>query len=188
MNSELWIAAQTIKDTVSAIDVAQAMGWEVRHGRCRCPIHGGKDYNCRLYPGDRGYVCWVCKSGGDVIKLVRDSQQMSFKDAVTWFDSTFSLGINIDSPMDRKALLEAQKKQNERKRERELIARLDTLRFDLYLAADKLLCDLEKMRDETIPTSAYGEWDERFGFAVKMIPEVKRLAEDTLMYCMKGRR
>ena len=188
MRNDLSIAAQTIKDRISSLDVARAMGWEVRHGRCKCPVHGGTDYNCRLYPGDRGYVCWVCKSGGDVIKLIRDSQGMSFKDAVTWFNDTFGLGMDIDSPMSRDALREAQKQQEQRRRERELLEKLERLRFDLYLAADKVLTDLEEMRDETVPVSAYGNWDDLFAFAVKMIPEAKRLAEDALMYNMKVRR
>lgn len=186
--NNLTIAAQTIKDSVSAVDVARAMGWEIRHGRCKCPIHGGQDYNCRLYPGDRGYVCWVCKSGGDVIRLVRESQGVGFRDAVAWFNDTFSLGMDIDSQMDPDALKKAQMQQEERKRERELTEKIERLRFDLYLAVDAVLTDLEEIRDETVPVSAYGNWDDRFAFAVKMIPEAKRLAEDALMYNMKVRR
>ena len=47
--NQLTIAAQRIKDTISAQDVGVAMGLEIRHGRCRCPLHGGGDFNCVLY-------------------------------------------------------------------------------------------------------------------------------------------
>ena len=185
MRNDLSIAAQTVRDRVSAVDVANAMGWEIRRGRCRCPIHGGQDFNCRLYPGDRGYVCWVCKSGGDVIKLVRDSQGIGFKEALTWFNDTFGLGMDIDSPMDPDTLRKAQKAQEERRKERELRIKCDRLAFGTFLAADKVLCDLEEMRDDTMPQDADGAWDERFCFAVKMIPVAKRLVDDCMMYCTK---
>ena len=185
--NDLSIAVQTIKDSVSALDVARAMGWDVRHGRCRCPIHGGHDYNCRLYPGDRGFVCWVCKAGGDVIKLVRESQGMGFGDAVTWFNDTFGLEMNIDSPMDPEALRRARKRLEEQKRIRDLEMQIDRLRFEMYLAADRVLTGLEEIRDGTAPTKPDGDWDGRFAFAVRMIPEAKRLAMECEMnYNKKG--
>ena len=188
MRNDLSIAAQTIKDSVSALDVATAMGWEVRHGRCRCPIHGGKDFNCKLFPGDRGYVCWVCHSGGDVIKLVRESQGIGFKEAVAWLNDTFGLGMDIDSPMNPEAIKEAQKVQEQRKRERELELRKDRLQYEMFLKTDKLLTDLEDMRDEQMPRDADGAWDDRFWFAVRMIPYTRRLVEDAWYGCMKRRK
>jgi len=46
--SRLTIAAQTIKDTISARNLGQAICIPLRNGRCQCPFHGGKDYNCVL--------------------------------------------------------------------------------------------------------------------------------------------
>ena len=69
MTNKLTIAAQTIKDRISALEVGNAIGLEIKHGRCQCPFHGGKDFNCVLYKGNRGWYCHVCKSGGDVLSF-----------------------------------------------------------------------------------------------------------------------
>lgn len=188
MNS-LMLAAQTIKDSVSALDVAAAMGWEVRHERCRCPIHNGQDMNCRLYPADRGYKCFSCGSAGDVIALVRNSNSgMSFREAVAWFNSTFNLGMDIDSPMKPDALREAKKRQETRARERELQEWKDRMLFEMHLVAGDILRMLERQRDENVPKTPNEEWNWRFRVAVEQIPIWKRIADDAEMNCMKVRR
>ena len=54
--NRLTIAAQTIKDSVSALEAGEAMGLEVRHGRCQCPLHGGQDFNCVLIFSDQSGI------------------------------------------------------------------------------------------------------------------------------------
>lgn len=181
------IAVQTIKDSVSALDVANALGWEVRHGRCKCPIHGGMDYNCRLYPGDRGYVCWVCKSGGDVVKLVRESvmQGASFKDVLAWFNSTFHLGLNIDSPLSPEAVKQAEIAQRKRKEEQEFKAWLHKTRFDLFLTADKIVSLLEEQRDKYVPKTPDEPWHHKFCEAIALLPEARQFAQDCYFDCIE---
>ena len=40
-----------------------------------------------------------CKSGGDVIQLAQQYYKYSFKDCIAWFNDTFHLGLDIDSPL-----------------------------------------------------------------------------------------
>ena len=189
MAGQLGIAAQTIKDRVSALDVGHAMGLEIRHGRCRCPIHGGMNYNCALYPGDRGYKCFSCGSAGDVISLVRNvNTGMSFPEAIAWFDDTFHLGLELGKPIDPEKQRRAEMALQRRKRAREYQVWLERMKFDMELTAVAILRQLEKTRDENVPKTADEEWNEKFCTAVRLIPEAERLCEECNMMCTEGKR
>lgn len=178
-------AAETIKNSVSSLDVAEALGLEVKHGRCRCPIHGGNDFNCRLYPGNRGYMCWVCKSAGDVIKLIQESQHCSFKDSVAWFNGTFHMGLDLDGRMDRESLKQAENAQIMRKRAIAFQEWKERKQFDLALVADRIVEILEEQRDRNVPKTPGEEWNEKFCEAVRLLPEAREFAEECMADCMK---
>lgn len=183
------VATDIIKNNVSAIDVANVLGWEVKHGRCKCPIHNGDGLNCRLYPGDRGYMCWVCKSAGDVISLVRNYyHDMSFKQTVSWFNSTFNLGLDLDRKMDPAEAKRAEMALQKRKREREFQAWKDRMQFDLALAADQIVEKLEEQRDQNAPKTAGEPWNKQFCRAVRLLPAARRFAEDLMFNCIEVRK
>ena len=182
--NNLTLAAQTIKDNVSALDVGQAIGLEIRRGRCKCPIHGGNDFNCVLYKGDRGYYCHVCKSGGDVIKFAQQYHGSSFRDTVSWFNDTFRLGMDIESPMSPDAVKQAENARKQREAEREFAEWKERMRFDLYLTADRILEMLEEQRDMNVPKTPDEPWNEKFCEAVRMIPAARRFAERCMMQCI----
>ena len=182
--NKLTLAAQTIKDTVSARDVGEAMGLEIRHGRCRCPIHGGNDFNCVLYGNQRGYYCHVCKSGGDVIQFAQQYYKYSFKDCIAWFNDTFHLGLDIDSPLTKDQQREAEIALQRRKNAIEFQQWKQRMQFDLALLADDIVRRLEDVRDDKRPRT-YGDWDKDFCEAVKLLPEARRFADDCMMNCME---
>lgn len=84
-----------VRESVDTLDVARALGLDVdRHGRCACPFHHGQDRNCRIYPGKRGYYCFVCHKAGDSISLVTGVVPgCSYADAAWWINDTFGLGL-----------------------------------------------------------------------------------------------
>ena len=168
------IYADTVKENVSALDVGRALGLEIRRNRCKCPIHGGHDYNCVLYPGNRGFACHVCKTGGDVIQLVRKTiPGMTFPDALRWFNTMFNLGMNIDS-CETEERLKTAKNALKRKREKlQFAERLDRLNYEMYLAVMQAALRLEQQRDENRPRRYTEEWSKSFCEAVELIPEVK---------------
>ena len=182
--SKLTIAAQTIKDTVSAMDVGNAIGLEIRHGRCQCPFHGGKDFNCVLYGGRRGWYCHVCKQGGDVLSFAQQYYNMSFKDCVAWFCTTFRLPLDIDGDIDPQKQREAEIALQRRKRARELQEWKDRMMFGLSLFADRITERLEKERDIHRPRT-YGAWDEEFCMAVRTLPEARAFTDECETDCMK---
>lgn len=87
-----------VRNSVSAIDVAKALGLNVdRHGRCSCPFHHGSDRNMKVWDGNRGFYCFVCHAGGDCIKLVQGVvPDIGYVDAMWWVNDQFGLGFRRD--------------------------------------------------------------------------------------------
>lgn len=185
----LTVAAQTIKDSVSALDVGQALGWDIdRHGRCPCPFHNGKDRNMKLFEKNRGYSCFVCHASGDVISLVRNYyHDMSFKQVISWFNGTFHLGIDIDSPMNPEAVKQAEIAREKRAAQREFEEWKTRMMFDLYLAAEQIVSELENVRDRNVPKTPYESWNHEFCVTIDLLPEARRFSESTMMDCIKER-
>ena len=179
----LTIAVDKIKSSISAMDVGEMLGLQIRHGRCQCPIHGGNDFNCVLYKGDRGYYCHVCKSGGDVIKFVQEYHKMSFKDAVSWCNDTFRIGLDLESRVDPEEARRAEKALKMRKEAQEFAAWKDRTQWDLFLLADRILEKLEEQRDLNAPKTPDEPWNKKFCEAIRVIPAARRFAENCLMAC-----
>lgn len=182
--NNLTIAAQTIKDTISAQDVGIALGLEMKRGRCQCPFHNGKDYNCVLYKGNRGYYCHVCKSGGDIISFVQQYYKLSFKDCIAWFSDTFRMGLDLGSSISPEKKKQAEKALKMRKNAIEFQEWKDRMQFNLALTAMDIVDRLEEERDNKRPRT-YGDWDPSFCTAVITLPDARQFAEDCMMYCMK---
>lgn len=183
--NNLTIAVQTIKDSVSALDVGEALGLEIRRGRCKCPLHGGNDFNCVLYKGNRGFYCHVCHQGGDVLKFAQQCHGTSFKDAVSWFNDTFHLGLNIDSPLSKEAVKQAEIAQQKRKEEREYREWLHRTQFDLFLIADKIVSMLEEQRDMYVPKTPDETWHPLFCRAIELLPWARQFAQDCYFDCIE---
>jgi len=182
------IVVDKIKASISAVDVGEALGLEIRHERCQCPIHGGQDFNCVLYKGDRGYYCHVCKSGGDVIKFVQEYHKSSFKDAVSWCNDAFHLGLDLDRKIDPAEAKRAEIALKMRKEARDLDVWKDRMRFNLFLAADQLVEMLEEQRDLHVPKTPNETWDPKFCEAIRILPAARRFAENCLSDCTEVKR
>ena len=140
-------AIPVIRQTVSAVQAAGALGLQPdRYGRCACPIHGGKDRNMKLFDGERGYYCFVCHSGGDVLDLVQNVNGCNLKDAAVWLDGAFGLGLNIGAAEKKERTDTARRKVAERKLrqavEQDSVHNLNEARMDalgLEIAADAVI-------------------------------------------------
>jgi len=185
--TNLSIAVQTIKDTISAQDVGVAIGLEIRHGRCKCPIHNGGDFNCVLYKGNRGFYCHTCKAGGDVVSLVQKYYSMSFKDCIAWFNDTFRMGLDIDGNISPRKRKEAELALKTRKNAIEFRQWKERFEFDLALTAEDIVKKLEEQRDANRPRRYGEEWNDKFCEAVLLLPEARQFAEDCMMYCVKDK-
>lgn len=117
---------QSVKQSVTMKDIAGMYGYEVnRAGFMRCCFHTDKSPSMKVYPGNRGYHCFVCHSGGDVIDFVMKHDNLEFEPAVRLIADHFGIGISDGkhelSSADRKRILEAKTKREAAEEERRTI-------------------------------------------------------------------
>lgn len=64
-----------------------------KHGLCCCPFHGEKTPSFKIYPGSKGFYCFGCGVGGDVITFAEKLLGLSPAEAVKRLDADFGLGL-----------------------------------------------------------------------------------------------
>lgn len=87
-------------------DVAAHYGFEVnRAGLMLCPFHNDHNPDLQVYPGSRGWWCFVCNEGGSVIDFVAKLFHITPRQAAIRLDNDFNLGLTTQRP-DRRAVNE----------------------------------------------------------------------------------
>lgn len=87
---------EKVKELVSMPEIAAAYGLEVkRNGFARCPWHTDKTASMKLYDGRRGFYCFSCHRGGDVISFVSTYFNISPLEAARKINSDFGLGLDL---------------------------------------------------------------------------------------------
>lgn len=150
------VFASQIKQSVSCRQLLETNGINVdRHGFAVCPLHGDNDASLKVYGGDRGWVCYGCHKGGDVINLARELYGLRFNDAIRRLNEEFNVGLDLDGKMSEKdsfawkakQIREKYAKLAKEKESKDLEAKyLDWL--ELYRMLDRLVVDNEPDRDE----------------------------------------
>jgi len=173
------IYAPRIKEAVSCRQLLEANGTKVdRHGFAVCPMHGDKDASLKVYGGDRGWVCYGCHRGGDVINLARGLYGVGFNDAIRRLNEEFHVGLDLDSKPSPKESFSWKAKQirekyerleEEKRRSRTECAYLDWL--GIYRTIDRLLVDNEP--------DLKGEWSEEFCHLLTMRDIARVRTEET---------
>lgn len=164
---------EVIRSSVSMLDVARYIGMEVnRSGYARCPFHPEKTASLRVYDGCKGWHCYGCHAGGDVISFVMQYFELKYTDALKWLSEAFPLGFEFKSNRSR---LEAEKsKQRAFLLERERRAQ-DKARSELAVrweAAVRRRHRLERWMCETTPFSSM------YCYAVHALPEIEGKIDD----------
>ena len=145
--------SEHIKQQVTMRDVAERYGFAVstRTRKILCPFHNDSKPSMQIYPGNKGYFCFVCNEGGSVIDFVMKYFGLSYVDAIKKLNDDFHLSLDIDKPLDeiekKKAVEEYRKRQEalDAKRNRE------KLLFTAYHAALDRYCALDRMKMENLP-------------------------------------
>ena len=90
--------SDAIKAAVTMEQVALMYGYKpTPAGFIKCPFHADKTASVKVYPGDRGWHCFGCHSGGDVIHFVQQLLGMPFQEALDRLNTDFRLGIGKTS-------------------------------------------------------------------------------------------
>ncbi len=109
-------------------------------GFCLCPFHPDKHPSMKIYPNNRGYYCFSCGNGGDVINFVGRLFGLCNEDAAKRLIHDFSLPIKTEKLTYRE--IRERKKQIKRRRERNKFYNYAKTTLSVYR---QLLC--EAIRD-----------------------------------------
>lgn len=151
--------APTIKERLPARLVFEHYGIHVNaDGFCCCPFHGEKTASCKVYPGERGWHCFGCHAGGDVIDFAQKYFGLDFRAAAARLNDDFGLGLPIGKTLSRaeqaeanRRSMELKRKASERKRKREELE----ARWNKALE-DFTACDIIKQNCAPVsPSSGY---------------------------------
>lgn len=159
--------ADEIKSQLTAAEVFTVYGFQPnKRGFVCCPFHGEKTASMKLYDGQRGWYCFGCHKGGDVIDFVREYFSLPFSAALAKINDDFGLRLPIGQPRtarqqleDARAALERKRRTERRKAERK---RLD----DEYWAAYDEWKRIDDNLQDYRPKHPDDEWHPLFVEAV----------------------
>ena len=84
-----------VRQSVTMRAVAQEYGYKVnRHGFAICPFHLDSNPSMKIYPGDKGYYCFVCHAGGDIFDFVQRHDNVNFDEAVRKVAGMFRITLS----------------------------------------------------------------------------------------------
>ena len=83
------------RELLPMAQVAERYGFTItRGGFIACPFHGGDDTpSLKIYNGSRGWHCFGCGEGGDVIEFVKRLFKLDAKGALVRLDCDFNLRL-----------------------------------------------------------------------------------------------
>ena len=150
-----------IKASVTMRDVAERYGLKTnRLNKAICPFHQDTKPSLHIYGGKRGWFCFVCNEGGDVIDFVQKFFNLSFKDAIAKINDDFNLHLPIETEMDESQRIEAeklilQKKAEQRRHEMKMKQLFTTYHaaFDRW----KMLDDIKREQAPKTPLDAVSQ-------------------------------
>lgn len=86
-----------VKQRVGMRQAAAFYGYPVdRQGRCLCPFHNDQRPSMKVYPHDKGYYCFSCGSGGDVVRFVGQLYGISNEQAALKLIEDFNIPIKTE--------------------------------------------------------------------------------------------
>lgn len=151
-----------IRDEVPMARLCSLIGIPVRHGFAVCPLHPDSNASMRVYPGDKGFYCFGCHQGGDVIDFLALVTKQSRPDAARQLAQTFCVPESTQGKK-RESILSRQKARENRLHMRD--------------AANTLA---EIYRDQRANMSRYAPsradadkpWPEAFEVACNLLPVI----------------
>jgi len=162
--------AEQIKQSVTMPEVAAMYGLTVnRSHKAICPFHEDKKPSMHVYPGRRGYFCYVCGKGGDVITFTERLFGLTFQDAMKKLNGDFRLGLPIGAELDEDARKEAARIAYQRRKEQERKKKRHEALLTAYHSALDEWIRLDSVIREEAPETPFDGFTEAYADAVKHI-------------------
>lgn len=146
--------ANEIVQAVSVLQVCERYRIPLsRTGFASCPFHHEKTPSLKVYDGDKGFYCFGCGKGGNVISFIMGYFGVDFRAALMKLNFDFSLGLPIERKMTLREKQDFDRKGKERKRlERERKEEIKAKR-DRFLEAHSRLVENERIIRECRPNT-----------------------------------
>jgi DNA primase len=102
-----------IKGALGMAEVVRLLGHEPnRHGRCACPVHGGKDANFGI-KGDVGTCFSQCARSWDTVGLVMEVKNLTFPEALEWIASHAGVSVEYADNANREEIMKRSQEEKE---------------------------------------------------------------------------
>lgn len=147
-------------------------GIQIRHRRCPCPIHNGKDYNFSFT--DTGYKCFVCNASGDVISLVKEVCELSTRvEAMKKICDDFRLPVNFHAEISTEASAKVNKMREAAEKKRKAKAEWEAQyqkALNEWIELDKIVMNTPWDSEENIAKVCRAKEERaRVGYQVDLI-------------------
>lgn len=144
------VDVQDLKRMLPMEEVARHYGFEPnRSGFICCPFHGEKTASLKIYPGDRGWHCFGCGEGGDVIRFVMKLFGLTFPQALTRLK--FDFGLSDIKPAAGKPLPAPEPKVGKDKEMASKVGKLRRMYSDIVCGNEGLYRAVEAGRWDEVP-------------------------------------
>ena len=144
-----------IKQLISMPELITRYGIREQNGFVCCPVHDDNKPSCKIYPGSRGWYCFSCGTGGDVLDFAQNYFGLPKSDAVRKLNADFSLNLPLDGYDRKEAERQAQKRNWERQQKRRKIAEAERVYWDLFDALEGIEIVLKAFRPVNIHTAPH---------------------------------
>lgn len=105
-----------IVELVPMAAIAERYGFDVnRAGDMLCPFKEHSHPALHVYPGSRGWYCFHCNEGGDVIDFVKKLYHINAMQAAVRLDNDFHLGLTTQRLSPPEVSQEVQRRKREHK-------------------------------------------------------------------------
>jgi len=171
--------ADIVKARISCLEEGKRMGLDPdRAGFCRCPFHQEKTGSMKLYSGQRGWHCFGCGAGGDVINLVMRFYRINFRQALLRLDTEWGLGLDLTG----RPVSPRQQKNMERERWRAELNRQTEEQWhrsalELLRCVSDLAWQFAQQCRENAPTGPYTGWNEAYRDGLRNLMDAEDLYE-----------
>lgn len=163
--------ADVIKASVSMSEVAEYYGFSMnrRTHKIICPFHEDTNPSLHIYAGSKGYHCFVCGVGGDVIDFVMRLFNLNFIDACKKLNDDFRLNLKIGGDRTEEEKKEAERAYYERMEKKRADEQKRNYLYALYDAAYNRFTFLDILKQENEPKSPSDPVSPDYIYACKHI-------------------
>lgn len=163
-----------IKESISCRDFAEHIGLTVnRAGFAVCPFHSDKDASLKIYNGNKGWCCFGCHKGGDVINMASLYYGTAFKETVKTLNDEFNLGFDLESPLSASERLALAVERARRKSLRLKEERLrEAIERDYWRCFDRWL-ENERQIEMNEPRSIGDKFNDAFVSALRQRESIR---------------